>query len=197
MLKPIAAVMFVLLAATVPAYAHVAPSHSISFMAGFSHPFFGIDHIVAMVAVGLWAAAIGGRALWIVPASFCGAMTLGYFLSLGGLSLPYVEPVILASVVVLGLFIATMVKLPTAVVAVVVGLFAIFHGFAHGGEVGFAAALPFGFGFAIATTLLHAAGIGAGFFLGSGMVLDESRGRVLVRALGSITAAIGVALVFG
>jgi urease accessory protein len=191
----IAAAAFV--AATAPAFAHLDPSHNGSFLAGVSHPPFGLDHILVMVAVGLWAAMIGGRALWIVPAAFVGTMAAGYFLSLIGVSLPFVEPVILASVVALGLLVAAAVKLPVAAGAVLVGLFALFHGHAHGGELGVASALPFGIGFAVATALLHAAGIGLGLALGSGMGLGEMRGRIVARVLGAVTAATGVALAFG
>jgi urease accessory protein len=184
-------------AATAPAFAHLDPSHNGSFLAGVSHPLFGLDHILVMVAVGLWAAMIGGRALWIVPSAFVGTMAAGYFLSLAGVGLPFVEPVILASVVALGLLVAAAVKLPVAAGAVLVGLFALFHGHAHGGELGVASALPFGIGFAIATALLHVAGIGLGIALGSGMGLGELRGRILARILGAATAATGLALAFG
>src|SRR6218665_1199043 len=100
-----------ILAATVaPAFAHLNPEEHGSFMAGVSHPFFGADHILAMVAVGLWAAQIGGRALWAVPAAFVSMMAAGFLLALSGIELPFVEPAILASVV--GLPLLTPLALP-------------------------------------------------------------------------------------
>jgi urease accessory protein len=197
MINRLAIAAIALVAATAPAFAHLDPSHNGSFFAGVSHPLFGIDHILVMVAVGLWAAMIGGRALWIVPAAFVGTMAAGYVLALIGAGLPFVEPAILASVVALGLLVAAAVKLPLAAGAVLAGLFALFHGHAHGGELGVASALPFGVGFAVATALLHAAGVGLGLALGSGMGLGEMRGRVVAQLLGAVTAAMGLALAFG
>ena len=196
MLKRILTAAGLLLAASAPAFAHVSPADHGSFLAGFSHPLFGIDHIVVMIAVGLWAATIGGRALWMVPAAFVGAMTGGYILSLSGLALPFAEPMILASVVALGLLIAAAVRLPVAAGATLVGLFALFHGYAHGSELGVATALPYGIGFAFATALLHSAGIGMGLFLGSGMGVGEARGRIVARLLGGFAAATGLVLAF-
>jgi urease accessory protein len=197
MIKRLGVSAALILAATAPAFAHLDPSDHGSFMSGFSHPLFGLDHIVVMVAVGLWAAAIGGRALWIVPGAFVGTMALGYLLALGGVALPFVEPVILASVVALGLLIAAAVRLPVALGATLVGLFALFHGYAHGGELGSATAMSFGIGFAVATALLHAAGIGLGLLLGSGVGIGKAAADVLSRVLGGIAAAIGLVLAFG
>jgi len=194
MIKRLALTAAFFAAATVPAFAHLDPADNGSFLAGLSHPLFGLDHILVMVAVGLWAAMIGGRALWIVPAAFVGTMAAGYFLSLTGIGLPFVEPMILASVVALGLLVAAAVKLPTAAGALLVGLFALFHGHAHGAELGVAAALPFGIGFAIATAFLHSAGIGLGLALGSGTGLGKTRGRIVARVLGAGTALAGIAL---
>jgi urease accessory protein len=197
MLKRLGISAALILAATVPAFAHLDPNDHGSFLSGISHPLFGLDHIVVMVAVGLWAGIIGGRALWVVPGAFVGAMAGGYLLSLGDISLPFVEPVILASVVTLGLLIAAAVRLPVALGALLVAIFALFHGYAHGGEIGAAAALPFGLGFALATALLHAVGIGLGFMLGSGVGLGRNAADALSRMLGGIAAAIGLVLAFG
>jgi urease accessory protein len=197
MFKRLAIAAPALLLLTAPAFAHLDPADNGSFLAGFSHPLFGLDHILVMVAVGLWAAVIGGRALVIVPAAFVGTMVVGYFLSLAGLELPFVEPIILSSVVALGLLVAAAIRLPVTVGAVLVGLFALFHGYAHGGELGVAAALPFGIGFAVATGLLHAAGIGLGLLLGSGIGIGEAWGKVVTRVLGAIAALTGLALAFG
>jgi urease accessory protein len=174
-----------------PALAHVDPVAHGSLMAGLSHPFFGADHVLAMIAVGLWAAQIGRRALWSVPAAFVATMALGFGLAVGGVMLPFVEPAILASVVALGLLVAMAVRLDAAAAAAVVAVFALFHGHAHGGELGTAGAWPFAAGFIIATVLLHIAGIGIG--LG---VARLSKGT-LARLLGGITAVTGAALLIG
>ncbi|MCF3641638.1 HupE/UreJ family protein [Rhizobium sp. TRM95111] len=179
-------------ATAAPAFAHLNPAEHGSFMAGFSHPLFGLDHILVMVAVGLWAAQIGGRALWRVPGVFVGTMAVGFALALAGLDLPFVEPAILASVVALGLVVAMAVRLDTPASAAVVAVFALFHGHAHGGELGSAGALQFGVGFMLATALLHVAGIAAG--LGAARIAN---GAVLSRIVGGLTAATGLALIFG
>jgi urease accessory protein len=197
MLKRLLPAAAVLLLASAPAFAHLDPGEHGSFMSGFTHPLFGLDHIVVMVAVGLWAATIGGRAIVIVPAAFVGTMAFGYILALAGVELPFVEPVILASVVALGLLIAAAVRLPVALGATLVGIFALFHGWAQGGELGAASALPYGVGFALATALLHSAGIGVGLLLGSGVGLGKAAADLLSRVLGGIAAAIGLVLAFG
>ncbi|RDL50711.1 hypothetical protein BLJAPNOD_01834 [Ensifer sp. M14] len=181
-----------LMTSAAPAFAHLNPQEHGSFAAGFSHPLFGLDHILVMVAVGLWAAQIGGRALWVVPTAFVAMMAAGFALATAGIDLPFVEPAILASVVALGLLVAMAVRLDAPVSAAVVGLFALFHGHAHGGELGSAGALPFAIGFLIATAALHAAGIGLGVALGR-----LSGGGTLSRVLGGITALAGTALIFG
>ncbi|WP_426227182.1 HupE/UreJ family protein [Pararhizobium sp. DWP3-4] len=178
-------------ASTVPAFAHLDPAEHGSLMAGFTHPLSGLDHILVMLAVGLWAAQIGGRALWVVPCAFVGTMAFGFALAMAGIHLPFVEPAILASVVALGLLVAMAVRMETAACAAVVGVFALFHGYAHGGELGSAGALPFSAGFVMATALLHIAGMGLG--LGIGRL---SSGRLISRILGGLTAFAGLALIF-
>jgi urease accessory protein len=111
------------------------PGHTHGFSNGLLHPLTGLDHICAMVAVGLWAAQRGGRALWLVPTTFVSIMIVGGILGMGGVGIPYVEQGIAASVLVLGIFIAAAVRLPLAASMVIVGLFAIFHGYAHGAEM--------------------------------------------------------------
>ncbi|ANH04886.1 HupE/UreJ family protein [Shinella sp. HZN7] len=175
-----------------PAFAHLDPEEHGSFMAGVSHPLFGLDHILVMVAVGLWAAQIGGKALWGVPAAFVATMAIGFGLALAGVDLPFVEPAILASVVALGLLVAMAVKLDTAASAAIVAVFALFHGHAHGGELGSAGALEFGIGFVVATALLHVAGIGLGL-----SIARLSGGAIAARLLGAITALAGLVLAFG
>ncbi len=178
-------------ASTMPAFAHLDPAEHGSLMAGFTHPLSGLDHILVMIAVGLWAAQTGGRALWVVPSAFVGTMAFGFALAMAGVHLPFVEPAILASVVALGLLVAMAVRMETVACAAVVGVFALFHGYAHGGELGAAGALPFSAGFVIATALLHAAGIGLGIGIGR-----LSSGRIISRLIGGITAFAGLALIF-
>jgi urease accessory protein len=185
MLKRISITAAILAAAVAPAFAHISSEH-LSAMTGLEHPLSGADHILAMVAVGLWASMIGGRARLIVPAAFVSTMALGFLLSISGVALPFVEPAILASVIGLGLLVAMAVKMPTAASAAVVAVFALFHGFAHGTEMHGAGALPFAAGFIASTIALHAAGIGLGSLLG--------RYQIVARLLGGATAIGGIAL---
>lgn len=178
-----------------PAFAHLNPAEHGSFAAGFTHPLSGADHILAMVTVGLWASMLGGRALVVVPLSFVGVMLLGFVAALGGVSLPYVEPVILASVIVLGLLVAMAFRASTLTAALIVGFFAFFHGYAHGGEIGSAAFLSYGAGFALATALLHAAGIGVG--LAAGRLLQGRTGQIVMRIAGGFAALSGLYLMAG
>ncbi|MFB8341018.1 HupE/UreJ family protein [Brucella cytisi] len=178
-----------------PALAHLNPAEHGSFAAGFTHPLSGADHILAMVAVGLWASMLGGRALVVVPLSFVGVMLLGFVAALSGVTLPYVEPVILASVIVLGLLVAMAFRASTLTAALIVGFFAFFHGYAHGGEIGSAAFLSYGAGFALATALLHAAGIGVG--LAAGRLLQGRTGQILMRIAGGFAALSGLYLMAG
>jgi urease accessory protein len=127
-----------------------------------------------------------------VPAAFVGMMLAGFALALAGAPLPLVEPAILASVVVLGLLVAMVLPVPVRAGAAVVGGFALFHGFAHGVELGAAALMEFGAGFAVSTALLHAAGIALGLGIG-GLFGDHAR-RMVTRSLGALTALGGVVL---
>ncbi|MCI5074316.1 HupE/UreJ family protein [Oricola sp.] len=197
MLKRLSLSALFLLSAGAPAFAHLNPAEHGSFSAGFSHPLFGADHILAMVAVGLWAWMIGGRAIRIVPAAFVGTMLFGFVLALVGVPLPFVEPAILASVVALGLLVAVAAKLPVLPAAVIVGVFALFHGHAHGGELGSAGALGYAAGFAIATAALHAVGLGFGFVLGKVFGTDARHADLVARLLGGLTAAGGLYLIAG
>jgi urease accessory protein len=191
MLKRSLITLAITLAATIPAFAHLDPVEHGSLAAGFSHPLFGLDHILAMVAVGLWAAQQGGRALWLVPAAFVGTMALGFAASIAGAPLPFVEPVILASVIFIGVAIALALPIPTSAVAALVGFFAFFHGHAHGGELGEAGAWQFALGFILATAVLHAVGIGAG------LLLSRFSGKLLTRLAGAATALGGLYLAIG
>jgi len=171
------------------AYAHVGDGGTNGIMDGMLHPLMGIDHMAAMIAVGLWAVQQGGKATWIVPLSFVTVMATASLLGATGLSLPFVEPGIAASVLVLGLLIVTAVRLPLAASIAVVALFALFHGHAHGAEMPVTAAgATYGLGFILSTALLHTTGIAVGTLAGK---LETQR---MIRYAGSATAAFGVYL---
>ena len=143
--------------------AHTGVGSQNGFISGFGHPLGGLDHLLAMVAVGLWAAQLGGRSAWAVPVSFVALMMGAGILGLSGFYLPYIETGILVSILVLGAMIAGDVRLSALAGSCVVGLFAVFHGHAHGAEMPLAAgAVAYTCGFAAATLLLHLAGIGLG-----------------------------------
>jgi urease accessory protein len=149
---------------TAGAQAHLIPGDVRGFGAGFAHPLHGLDHILAMTAVGLWAAQLGGRARWLVPASFMGMMVLGGALAMAGLRVPFTEEGILLSVLVLGILIAVATRFPLVVSMAIVGLFAFFHGHSHGTEMPVnALGLAYGAGFVLATALLNACGIGLAY----------------------------------
>lgn len=180
-----------LLAAAMPTYAHVGIATTSSLSAGFMHPLSGLDHMMVMIAVGLWAAFKGGKAVVAWPLAFVGVMLAGAALGMLQVPVPFVEPGILASVVALGLLVALAVDLPVSAGVAIIGLFALFHGHAHGAEVPEnAGGLEYMAGFAVATALLHAAGLAAG--LGFGV-----RFPGFARAAGGACAAVGAGLVFG
>lgn len=155
--------ILILACAVLPAAAHVGAGATRGLAAGLSHPVGGLDHLAAMVAVGLWAAQLGGRALWATPATFVAVMGLGAWLGALGAAAPLVETGIAASVLVLGLLCVAAVRLPFRLGLPLVGLFAILHGHAHGGEMPLdASGLAYGAGFILATVLLHGAGIAVG-----------------------------------
>lgn len=175
-----------------PAFAHAGLEQTNSFAAGIAHPLSGVDHILAMVAVGLWGAIAGGRALWVWPLAFVATMLAGFATATFGLQIPFVEPAIASSIIVLGLSIALALKAPIWLGAVLAGLFALFHGHAHGTESTVASVIPYAAGFAIATAGLHAAGVGAG------LLAAGSIGKLVLRALGGGIAVLGgVALTGG
>ncbi len=184
---------FVLLAA-LPAIASAHPGHDgdhgfgWDFSGGFAHPLGGWDHLLAMIAVGFWAVQLGGRARWLVPAAFVSMMTLGAVLGHGGISIAGTEQGIAASVLVLGLLVATAARLPIAAGMAVVGVFALFHGLAHGAEMpATAAGLSYGLGFVLATSLLHAAGLGLG-------LITAKKSTVIPQTAGAAIALVGVAM---
>jgi urease accessory protein len=165
----VAAFLAYFVAAT-PALAHFVDGHGAGWSAGLAHPFSGIDHLCAMVAVGLWGAQIGRRAVWLLPLAFPICMALGAALSVAGIALPGAEDGIAVSVAVLGVLLAVAAKPPLALGAGVVGLFGLFHGYAHGSEMPHAAApLLYAAGFLVATAALHLFGVGLGLAARSGI----------------------------
>jgi len=190
----IAAAAAVLIAMTGAAAAHPGHADAGGFTHGFLHPLGGFDHVLAMVAVGLYAALLGGRALWLVPATFVAVMALGGALGAAGYALPSVEIGIALSVVVLGAVVALRVSLPTLAAMVLVGAFAVFHGHAHGAEMPQdLSGYEYAAGFLAATALLHGAGIALGLGMGK---LSGFGGRV-AQAAGGAVALAGLALLAG
>jgi urease accessory protein len=177
------------LLASGPALAH--PGHvELGFAAGLIHPFSGLDHMLAMTAVGLFAAVKGGKALILWPLGFVLAMLVGYGVGVADPGLSMVQPAILASVIILGVLVATMARAPFAAGLGVIALFGLAHGYAHGSEAPIGGGLSFPLGFAISTAALHAMGLGVG-------AISLRLGRPqLVRALGAAVALGGVALAF-
>jgi urease accessory protein len=177
--------------AAAPAHAH-SGSVTGGFAGGFAHPLFGPDHIVAMVAVGLWGAFLGAPAIWLLPITFPLVMALGGVLGIIGVPIPGVEIGIAVSAIVLGLMVALAARPPLWLAAVIVGAFAIFHGHAHGAELPAAAdAVAFSLGFVIATGMLHLCGIGFG------LLSRWPAGRIAVRTAGAAIALAGVAFLSG
>jgi len=178
-----------------PALAHTGVSQTHDLAHGFLHPLGGLDHVLAMVAVGLYASQLGGRSLWLLPAAFVGAMIAGGLLGYGGVPVPMVEQGISLSVVAMGLAIAVGLRLPTAAATALVADFALVHGHAHGNEgAELASFLSYAVGFVAATAILHAAGIGLGLALDR---LGPVPAAVLGRAVGAAGALAGIAILAG
>jgi urease accessory protein len=176
----------------VPSLAQAHPGHpgqASGWVNGLLHPLSGFDHLCAMIAVGLWAAQRGGRALWMVPLSFVSVMALGGLLGLNGVPVPFAEQGIAASVLVLGLLLAASARLTLAASALIVGIFALCHGYAHGAEMpATASGFSYGLGFIAATTALLLCGISLG-------LLTQRLGSTrLVRCMGVLIAAFGLYL---
>ncbi|WP_454915099.1 HupE/UreJ family protein [Xanthobacter sediminis] len=177
------------------AFAHTGVGDTHGFMHGFGHPLGGLDHMLAMVTVGIFAWQLGGRAIWAVPATFVALMAVGGALGISGVEVPFVELGIGLSVVVLGAVVAFGLKAPLAVAMAVVGFFAIFHGHAHGTEMPLdASGVSYGLGFMAATALLHLAGLGIGMAIGR---FGETHGEKVVRGAGAAVAVAGLALIGG
>jgi len=154
------------------------------FLAGAAHPISGADHVLAMVAVGLMAAQAGGRALWAMPTSFVGAMLAGGALGFAGMGFPAVEPLILASILLLGVAVALAVRLPLAITLPVIALFGVAHGWAHGAEGPVSGMAVYALGFALVTAALH----------GLGIALGRALGALPLRLAGGAAALAGMAL---
>lgn len=185
MLRLAAAVLAVVAAS--PAIAHTGGSVGAGLASGFAHPFSGLDHLLAMIAVGLWVAQSGGRAVWLLPIAFPLAMALGAVAVAFGIAFPAVEIGIALSVLALGVLVAFAVRLPAVGGATLVAVFAVLHGHAHGAEVPTAIdPIAYGAAFILATVVLHLIGIGLGLALKAPHIL---------RAGGAAIAVAGVALI--
>jgi urease accessory protein len=195
MARRFALAAFVLFISAAAAEAHTGVGSAMGFSHGFGHPFSGLDHILAMVAVGLFAANLGGRALWLVPLSFVAMMAAGGALGIAGVDMPFVEIGIAASVIVLGLAVAMQWYLPVAGAMALVGFFAVFHGHAHGAEMPTdASGLAYGMGFLFATAILHLVGIGLGVGIG---LLARATSKRTMQAGGAVMSLAGAAMLTG
>lgn len=185
----VALVAVTLPAMTSTAFAHIG-GHAGGFTNGLAHPFYGLDHVLAMVAVGLWASQLGRPALWLLPLTFPLIMIVGALAGFSGVSVPFIEIGIAASVLALGAAVAFAFRPALVVSAAVIGFFALFHGYEHGASLpAHGMALTYGAGFVLATFVLHAIGLGAGLTL----TALTSRPQVM-RAAGGAIAATGLVL---
>lgn len=193
-MRSLALAVVALVLTTTSTAAHTGHGHGmlVGFGAGFLHPLGGIDHLLAMLAVGVWAAQQGGRAVWLVPLAFVGTMAVGGVIGLLGAAVGGTETVIVASVLVLGAVVAAATKPPLWIAVPLVGAFALFHGLAHGRELPEAAdAAGYAAGFIAATALLHAAGIALA------LGLRHYASQLALRATGAATVGAGVLLAVG
>jgi urease accessory protein len=174
-----------------PAAAHMGTGLPGGFVSGFKHPFSGIDHLLAMISVGLWGAFLGRPLIYALPVIFPAMMVVGAIMGMFVVPLPPVELGIALSVVVLGGCIALSVRAPVWAASIIVAVFAVFHGYAHGKELPSAAdPVSYSAGFVLATGLLHVAGICLGF------LNDLPNGVVATRSMGAVIATVGVGLLY-
>jgi urease accessory protein len=186
------AIKFLVLLWPLAAWAHVESGQAGGFLSGFSHPVSGLDHVLAMVAVGLWGAQLGAPAVWLLPVAFPMMMAFGGMLGLMGIPLPGVEIGIAVSGVVLGALILGEAKMPLIGALLVVAFFAVFHGHAHGTELSPGQnAMLYSLGFVICTGILHAVGIG------TGLVHKWNLGRLALRGAGSVVMIGGLFFLWG
>ena len=184
-----------MLAAVSGAEAHGGAGAVSGTVAGFTHPIGGLDHVLAMIAVGMLAAQQGGKALWSIPLAFVVMMLVGGAVGVAGVAIPFVEQGILGSIIILGFVVALGRAMSMPLAMAMVGLFAVFHGHAHGTEMPVdASGALYGFGFAIATAMLHVSGIGAAV---SAQKFARQVAPVLVRIGGGIIATLGMAMLAG
>lgn len=173
-------------------WGHSEPGQASGFIAGLLHPVGGMDHVLAMIAVGLWGAQLGNPALWMLPVTFPLVMAFGGFLGLIGVALPGIEIGIALSGVLLGLAVATKLRPPLWLALVLVAVFAVFHGHAHGTELPEGASgLTYSLGFVVATGLLHAGGITIG------LIQRWQQGKTAVRWLGGVVSLGGAYFLYG
>jgi urease accessory protein len=185
-----AAGLLLLLPATALAHTGAGATHGLAH--GFAHPLAGADHLLAMLAVGIWAAQRGGERVWLLPLAFVATMIVGFAAGAAGIGLPGVELMIVASVVTLGVLVALASRTPAVAAAAIVGAFALFHGHAHGTEMAAGVSgLAYGAGFAMATALLHVAGVAIVFGVRR---LRQAPQVAFVRAAGAAIALAGVVL---
>jgi urease accessory protein len=191
--KPaLAAVLALLALGPMTGWAHVESGRAGGLLSGLSHPVSGLDHVVAMIAVGLWGAQLGMPALWVLPVAFPLLMAVGGMLGLTGTPLPGVEVGIALSAVVLGALVLGRVRLPLTVAVVVVAFFAVFHGHAHGTELEAGQnAMLYSLGFVVATGLLHTVGIGIG------SIQRWKPGRQALRGAGALVMTAGLYFLWG
>ena len=182
-----AVMLFTLLLCAQAAQAHVHKGEAVSFLSGLKHPISGLDHVVAMIAVGLWGAQLGAPAIWVLPVAFPMVMAMGGMLGLLGVPLPGMEMGIAASAILLGAAVMMELRPPLALAAGLVGFFAIFHGYAHGSELPAGeSGLLYSLGFVMATGCLHAAGISIG------LVHRWNWGQRALRVVGAAIAIAGI-----
>jgi len=186
---------FLLILLPTAALAHTGHGDTSGFIHGFMHPVGGLDHVLAMVAVGVFAFVLGGRALWLVPLSFVAMMAVGFLLGVGQVEVPFVELGIALSSVVIGGVAALGKPVPVAAASALVGVFAIFHGHAHGAEMPVdASGLEYAAGFIVATALLHAVGIAAAMGVAR---LVGKYGKVVAQVAGGVFALGGIGVLLG
>ncbi|EKD93575.1 MAG: hypothetical protein ACD_28C00113G0005 [uncultured bacterium] len=174
-----------------PSLALAHPGHGIAnFASGFLHPFSGLDHLLAMIAVGLWAVQSKGKALWGLPLAFIGSMTMGGMLSFADIQLAGVESMIISSSLILGLLVTKKTKISPWTGMGIVSFFALFHGYAHGAELGVQTLTSTTAGFVLSTALLHLAGIGLG-------LIGKQWNEKTIQWAGVATSMASVGIVFG
>lgn len=188
----ISLILLLTLIVATPALAHIERGEAAGFFTGLSHPVSGLDHVLAMVAVGLWGAQLGAPAMWLLPVIFPMVMALGGVLGLLGIPLPFVEVAIALSAVLLGIMVMSEARPPIAVAAILVGFFAVFHGHAHGTELPVGQnGLLYSMGFVMATGCLHGIGIAIG------LIHRWPAGKIALRIAGAGVALGGAFFLWG